>query len=145
MQNKLENWKMVFEKEPLNRRLSPKWISLNRDCTLVCFQMQTGLVFCPGHKKMTNVSNNKQNALVWSNPEEGRQRSNFPRESTKRPCKKILLSYQGVNNQGHTHIQISKSDEKNLNTYLFLNIVLIKSKVFHWIVSHLVTFTIQTI
>ena len=34
--------------------------------------MQAGLVFCPGPKKMTNVSNDKHNALVWSNPEEGK-------------------------------------------------------------------------
>ena len=110
---------MVFEKKPLDRRLS-----LNPECTVVSVQMQPGLVFCPGPKKMTNVSNDKHNALVWSNPEEGKDQIS-PGSQQKGHAKKSCSIKAWTTKV--THTQISKSDEKNVNTYL-LKIVLSKWK-----------------
>ena len=87
---------MVFEKEPLNL------VSLNRDCTVVCVQMQTGLVFCPGTKKMTNVSNNKHNAFVWSNPEEGKDQIS-PGSQQKGHAKKNPALSRREQPRSHTH------------------------------------------
>ena len=72
---------MVFEKAPLNRRLS-----LHRDYTVVCVQMQTGLVFCPGPKKMTNVANNKHNALF--DQTQRKTRIKFPQGVNKKAMQK---------------------------------------------------------
>ena len=78
---------MVFEKEPLNRRLSLNLMSLKyRDGTVVSVQMQTGLVFCPGPKKMTNVANNKHNALF--DQTQRKTRIKFPQGVNKKAMQK---------------------------------------------------------
>ena len=73
--------------------------------------MQTGLVFCPGPKKMTNVSNNKHNALF--DQTQRKTRIKFPQGVNK----KAMQKNPGVNNQGHTHPK-SVNPMKNLNTYI---------------------------
>jgi hypothetical protein len=69
---------------------------------VICVQMQTGLVFCLGPKKMTNVSNNKHNAFVWSNPEEDRDQISPGSHQKLHAKKSCSINYQGVNNQGHS-------------------------------------------
>ena len=87
--------------------------------------MQTGLAsVLSWAKKMTNVSNNKHNAFVWSNPEEGKDQ--ISPESQQKGHAKKSCSIRAETTKV-THTQISKSDEKNVNTYL-LKIVLSKWK-----------------
>ena len=76
--------------------------------------MQTGLVFCPGPKKMTNVANNKHNALF--DQTQRKTRIKFPQGVNKKAMQKNPAISR--REQPRLHTPKSVNPMKNLNTYI---------------------------